>query len=48
MTTVTTIGYGNLGGINTLEHDISILYVNFGAISFSFAQSALANIDDQI
>lgn len=44
MTTVTTVGYGDLGGINTLEHGISILCVIFGAISFSFAQSALATL----
>ena len=44
MTTVTTVGYGDLGGVNTLEYGISILCVIFGAISFSFAQSALATL----
>lgn len=44
MTTVTTVGYGDLGGVNTLEYGISILCVVFGAISFSFAQSALATL----
>lgn len=44
MMTVTTVGYGDLGGENTLEFGISILCVVFGAISFSFAQSALATL----
>ena len=44
MTTVTTVGYGDEGGANTLEYGISILCVVFGAISFSFAQSALATL----
>ena len=44
MTTVTTVGYGDLGGINTLEYGISVICILFGAISFSFAQSALATL----
>lgn len=44
VTTITTVGYGDITGSNTLERGISVIVMLIGVISFSFATGALSSI----
>lgn len=44
VTTITTVGYGDITGKNTLERGISVIVMLIGVISFSFATGALSSI----
>ena len=44
ITTMTTVGYGDVVGVNTLERLISIINEIVGVIVFSIIMSKLANI----
>jgi uncharacterized PurR-regulated membrane protein YhhQ (DUF165 family) len=44
VTTITTVGYGDLHAENVLERGISILIMIIGVISFSFATGSLSSI----
>ena len=44
VTTITTVGYGDITGQNTLERGISVIVMLIGVISFSFATGALSSI----
>lgn len=44
VTTIVTVGYGDIHAYNTGERFISILLMLIGVISFSFATGALSSI----
>lgn len=44
VTTITTVGYGDITGSNTMERGISVVVMLIGVISFSFATGALSSI----
>ena len=44
VTTITTVGYGDITGQNTLERGVSVIVMLIGVISFSFATGALSSI----
>lgn len=44
ISTITTVGYGDLHAINVLERAISITIMIIGVISFSFATGSLSSI----
>ena len=44
ITTMTTVGYGDISGQNNLERTVSIFIMLVGVISFSFATGALSSI----
>ena len=44
VTTVTTVGYGDINGANPLERTVSICIMIIGVISFSFATGSLSSI----
>jgi hypothetical protein len=44
ISTITTVGYGDLHAENVFERGISILIMIIGVISFSFATGSLASI----
>lgn len=44
ITTITTVGYGDISGKNTLERVIGIIIMICGVISFSFATGSLSSI----
>ena len=44
ITTITTVGYGDISGVNNLEKIFCSIVMIVGVISFSFANGALASI----
>ena len=44
VTTITTVGCGDITGSNTLERGISVVVMLIGVICFSFATGALSSI----
>jgi hypothetical protein len=44
VTTITTVGYGDITGTNTLERYIAVLNMVIGVVIFSFVSSAITNI----
>jgi len=44
ITTITTVGYGDISGENTLERAVSIMIMILGVISFSFGTGSLSSI----
>ena len=44
VTTMTTVGYGDINGGNTVERSISIMIMLIGVIAFSFATGSLSSI----
>ena len=44
ITTMTTVGYGDISGDNNLERAVSIVIMLVGVISFSFATGSLSSI----
>jgi protein-S-isoprenylcysteine O-methyltransferase Ste14 len=44
ITTMTTVGYGDISGTNLLERIVSIFIMLIGVISFSFATGSLSSI----
>ena len=44
VTTITTVGCGDITGSNTMERGISVVVMLIGVISFSFATGALSSI----
>jgi voltage-gated potassium channel Kch len=42
--TITTVGYGDISGTNTIEKLFSSLIMIVGVVSFSFANGSLASI----
>ena len=44
VTTITTVGYGDITGVNTLERAVSIIIMIIGVVSFSFATGSLSSI----
>jgi hypothetical protein len=44
VTTMTTVGYGDINGASTLERGVSILIMMVGVIAFSFATGSLTSI----
>ena len=44
VTTITTVGYGDINGQNTLERSFSIVIMIIGVISFTFATGSLSSI----
>lgn len=44
ISTITTVGYGDLHGYNTLERAFDILIMFIGVVSFSFATGSLSSI----
>jgi hypothetical protein len=44
ITTITTVGYGDIVGTNTLERIFSSFIMLLGVISFSFVQGSIASI----
>ena len=44
ITTITTVGYGDISGKNTMEELFSSLIMIVGVVSFSFANGSLASI----
>ena len=44
VSTITTVGYGDISGQNTLERLICIIIMIIGVISFSFATGSLSSI----
>jgi hypothetical protein len=41
---MTTVGYGDINGANTLERAVSICIMLIGVIAFSFATGSLSSI----
>ena len=41
---MTTVGYGDINGGNTVERSISIMIMLIGVIAFSFATGSLSSI----
>jgi len=44
ITTMSTVGYGDISGQNNLERTVSIVLMLVGVISFSFATGSLSSI----
>jgi len=44
VTTITTVGYGDIAAENTIERIICIILMITGVISFSFASGSLSSI----
>ena len=44
ITTITTVGYGDITGTNTLERLFSSLIILIGVVAFSFVQGSIASI----
>ena len=44
ITTITTVGYGDISGTNDIEKLFCSLMMLFGVIAFSFANGSLASI----
>jgi hypothetical protein len=44
VTTMTTVGYGDINGASALERGVSILIMMVGVIAFSFATGSLTSI----
>ena len=44
ITTITTVGYGDISGVTPLEKFLCIIIMLIGVITFSFASGALASI----
>ena len=44
ISTITTVGYGDISGQNTLERGMCIIIMMIGVISFSFATGSLSSI----
>ena len=44
VTTMTTVGYGDINGANTVERAVSIMIMLIGVIAFSFATGSLSSI----
>lgn len=44
VTTITTVGYGDISGTNLAEMCVSVIMMLIGVISFSFANASLASI----
>jgi hypothetical protein len=44
ITTITTVGYGDISGTNSIERLFCSLIMLVGVIAFSFANGALASI----
>lgn len=44
VTTITTVGYGDIAAHNTIERIICIVLMITGVISFSFASGSLSSI----
>jgi len=44
ITTMTTVGYGDISGHNTLERTVSIFMMLIGVMSFTFITGSLASI----
>ena len=44
ITTITTVGYGDISGVNTTERIFCSVIMLVGVISFSFANGSLASI----
>jgi hypothetical protein len=44
VTTMTTVGYGDISPVNALEQIFGILLMVLGVIAFSFASASLASI----
>ena len=44
VSTVTTVGYGDISGSNTLERAFAILIMIIGVMAFSFASGSLSSI----
>lgn len=44
VSTITTVGYGDIRGFNTLERQLCIVFMLLGVISFSFATGSFSSI----
>jgi len=44
VTTITTVGYGDISGVNNTERTFCALVMIVGVISFSFASGSLSSI----
>jgi hypothetical protein len=44
ITTITTVGYGDIGGSNTLERLFCCIVMLIGVVSFSYVNGVLASI----
>ena len=44
ITTITTVGYGDISGVTNLEKVLCIIIMLVGVLTFSFASGALASI----
>jgi voltage-gated potassium channel Kch len=44
VTTITTVGYGDISGTNTTERLVSIFLMILGVVFFSFSTGALTSI----
>jgi len=44
VTTITTVGYGDISGQNIIERIVSIILMLIGVLSFSFATGSLSSI----
>ena len=44
VTTITTVGYGDISGKNTYERILSVITMILGVIAFSYATSALSSL----
>ena len=44
ITTITTVGYGDISGVTPLEMVLCIIIMIVGVVTFSFASGALASI----
>lgn len=44
VSTITTVGYGDISGKNTLERVIGIIIMIIGVMAFSFATGSLSSI----
>lgn len=44
ITTITTVGYGDISGVSQIEKAFCIVIMIIGVISFSFASGSLASI----
>ena len=44
VSTITTVGYGDISGVNTLERGMAIVIMILGVMAFSFATGSLSSI----
>lgn len=44
VTTIVTVGYGDIVAVNSFERSVAILLMLIGVISFSFATGSLSSI----